>query len=56
MAYICYKTTPCDKCEHYRFDEEINRMACWAEHDEQMKRERHGKQMALTMGRTESEG
>lgn len=46
MAYICYRTEPCDKCEHYRFDEEINRMACWAEHDEQCRgrSNEHGKQ------------
>lgn len=35
MAYICYKPKDsCHGCEHYRFDDDRQRMACFAEYDE----------------------
>lgn len=35
MAYICHKPagTKCTECEHYRYDEEKERMACFAQQD-----------------------
>lgn len=35
MAYICHKPTgtKCTECEHYRYDEENERMACFAQQD-----------------------
>ena len=35
MAYICHKPqgTKCAECEHYRYDEENDRMACFAQQD-----------------------
>lgn len=35
MAYICNKPkNSCYGCEHYRFDDDRQRMACFAEYDE----------------------
>ena len=34
MAYVCDKPSgSCEKCPHYRYDEDKRRMACWAEKD-----------------------
>jgi hypothetical protein len=34
MAYVCDKPAgSCEKCPHYRYDEDKGRMACWAEKD-----------------------
>lgn len=31
MAYICYKPAgSCNRCEHYKYDKEERRMACFA--------------------------
>ena len=36
MAYICYKPAgSCKMCQHYRWDEDSNRMCCWAKVDEE---------------------
>lgn len=32
MAYICEKDN-CNICSHYRYDEDKDRMACWANYD-----------------------
>ena len=37
MAYICNKTEKCQECEHYRFDPDEGRYACFAEQDEKEK-------------------
>lgn len=37
MAYICSKPAgSCSTCNHFRFDDERNRMACFAKEDERM--------------------
>lgn len=33
MAYICTKNIKCADCEHFRFDEDEERMACFAAFD-----------------------
>lgn len=33
MAYICTKINDCKKCKHFRYDEDNERMACFAEAD-----------------------
>lgn len=33
MAYICTKRIECKKCKHFRYDEDNERMACFAEAD-----------------------
>lgn len=36
MAYICYKPAgSCKTCPHCRWDEDRERMACWAKFDEE---------------------
>lgn len=35
MAYICTKEKKCKECEHFLYDEENDRMACFAEIDEE---------------------
>ena len=38
MAYVCYKPAgSCKTCQHYRWDEDSNRMCCWAKFDEENK-------------------
>lgn len=37
MAYICTKDEKCQKCEHYRFDPDEGRYACFVERDEKEK-------------------
>ena len=40
MAYICYKPAgSCKTCPHFRWDEDRERMACWAKFDEENKDE-----------------
>lgn len=34
MAHICTKKIQCEQCEHYRFDQERGRMACFMEQDQ----------------------
>lgn len=33
MAYVCTERIDCKKCEHFRYDEDNERMACFAEID-----------------------
>lgn len=33
MAHICTENIPCKECSHYRYDDDRNRMACFAEED-----------------------
>ena len=33
MAHICSKNTPCNECEHYRYDEDYGGMSCFAKAD-----------------------
>lgn len=33
MAYVCTERIDCKKCEHFRYDEDNGRMACFAETD-----------------------
>lgn len=35
MAYICNCNNDCANCKHYRYDEDMGEMACWAEIDEE---------------------
>lgn len=48
MAYICTKKASCSDCPHYRYDDDRERMACWAAIDEKREEvasssgERHG--------------
>ncbi len=35
MAYICTRNGNCKGCPHYRYDEDRERMACFAQWDEQ---------------------
>lgn len=35
MAFICEKDIPCKECVHYRYDEDRQRMACFAAVDAQ---------------------
>lgn len=37
MAYICTKEKKCKECEHFLYDEENDRMACFAEIDEEVR-------------------
>lgn len=37
MAYICTKGKKCKECEHFLYDEENDRMACFAEIDEEVR-------------------
>ena len=39
MAYICEKERKCKGCEHFRFDEDRQRYACFAQKDEETKRQ-----------------
>ncbi len=36
MAYICTREGNCAECEHFRFDEEEGRYACFAVQDEKV--------------------
>ena len=33
MAYICTRQNSCRDCEHYRYDADRERYACWAQYD-----------------------
>ena len=33
MAYICTKNGRCDGCDHFRYDKDEGRMACFAQQD-----------------------
>ena len=35
MAFICDKSIPCSKCEHYRIEKDKERKVCFAEDDTQ---------------------
>lgn len=37
MAYICTKEKKCKECEHFLYDKENDRMACFAEIDEEVR-------------------
>lgn len=37
MAYICTKGINCKECEHFRYDEDNDRIACFAKVDEEFR-------------------
>lgn len=42
MAYICYKPKgSCKTCEHYRYDDEESRYACFAAIDNKNSKKEH---------------
>lgn len=36
MAYICKRDLKCDKCEHFRYDDDRGEKVCWAKYDEEV--------------------
>lgn len=40
MAYICDKNIQCNKCQHYRYDDDSHTKACFAAIDEKIQPEK----------------